>query len=1197
MRKNIRQRKNKELKCLKITSFFHEKPKVLKENILDSIHGSCSGSNVGKENEVMSLSNPSVNINDSEELQTDTTNKHILRSKLLLKESLNTKSASISKNILGRHKLSEEENFTKLKRFKKFSNSINEFEYQDKNYVELTSENQVDKFNNDDDKSNAENVHPLRNDNDSLNSNVLASINAVEDVKVQEDRESVMEDECILSSWEKDIKDDIEIDRDEHFRILGIYHHKEVQKIDLLLTLEKKNVKRICSLEGVWMNTVCEVGDVVCVQAEFIEGRAKIDNENGLLIIHPDYLISSTTVSSALFCMRKTVLADKFQGWDSGNMSMLLGTIIHQLFQEVVQDDEISYESLNERLHSILTQRGNLNFLYENKTNETVIKQEAANYFPHIIKWKQENMNSCLTDEKEKRSEMTISSIVDIEDAIWCPRYGIRGKIDLTAEVNIHSKKKHIPIELKTGKSSFSFEHQAQVILYTMMMEYRNEDCNNGLLLYLKDGPQMRSIISSHDVRRDLIQLRNDLVHHIINSSNPRSFSSESSHILDGVPQPINKKRFCEKCPLLLPCTLNQRIFGGKLDTDHIMNELIPENTNHLSASHLNYFKHWYILLHLEKQSSKNSFGHQFWKQDVIEREQQGLCLSKMVLIPTLQRSDKWSTKKSYIHLFKRHSLNGHTSIMGLQESDCVIVSENESRELAVGTGEIININNNCVEILLDRDLYQRPTWTKETYRVDKRTFDSSTTIQLTNLLHLMDDADGSARLRKWLIDLQPPSFQQTFPLKDEESPIFKSLNKQQINAIEKILSSNDYILLKGMPGTGKTFTLVTLVRLLVEKGNSVLLTSHTHSALDNILMKLKEHDVDFVRLGRLSRIHPKVRSHAVEILTENIKTTKELEYFYNSKKVVGVTCLGINHPVFQHRCFDFCIVDEASQILQTVCLGPLFYANKFILIGDSQQLPPVVQNKEARLRGMSESLFLRLEMAENTIELNLQYRMNGEIMMLCNLLTYDGKLKCASADVENARLIIPKLSCLPDSIGWHKLLLSESTNSILFLNLDGLPAPESYDSQGLVQNEIEANIVTQISWTIIKGGILENDIGIITPYKKQVSLICNSLERHHLPTIEVNTVDQYQGRDKSVIIISCVRSSTGNKVAELLEDERRLNVAISRAKLKLIFVGSKSTLINYIPFKKLFMHLTNEQVKDACKSSISTFWDDVANF
>lgn len=444
------------------------------------------------------------------------------------------------------------------------------------------------------------------------------------------------------------------------------------------------------------------------------------------------------------------------------------------------------------------------------------------------------------------------------------------------------------------------------------------------------------------------------------------------------------------------------------------------------------------------------------------------------------------------------------------------------------------------------------------------------------------------------IIDFRKPHFVQFLSsvlphdAKDTVANILKGLNKPQKQAMKRVLLSKDYTLIVGMPGTGKTTTICTLVRILYACGFSVLLTSYTHSAVDNILLKLKRFQVGFLRLGRTQKIHPEIQKFGEEeiLQAKSIKTLSGLEELYNSQPVVGTTCMGVNHPIFTRRRFDFCIVDEASQISQPICLGPLFFADRFVLVGDHQQLPPLVQSAEARELGMSESLFKRLEKNQDAVvNLTVQYRMNSKIMSLSNKLVYEGRLECASERVSTATVQLPQLKSLkleleigetPET-AWIKDVL-EPSNPVVFLNTENIPAPETEEKCG-VSNWIEAKLVAYLAFLFGKAGCKPSDIGIIAPYRHQLKVISTSFAKLSSSTVEVNTVDKYQGRDKSVIIVSFVRSNTDGKLGDLLKDWRRLNVALTRAKHKLILLGCVPTLSRFDSLQQLIGYLGNENL------------------
>jgi len=229
------------------------------------------------------------------------------------------------------------------------------------------------------------------------------------------------------------------------------------------------------------------------------------------------------------------------------------------------------------------------------------------------------------------------------------------------------------------------------------------------------------------------------------------------------------------------------------------------------------------------------------------------------------------------------------------------------------------------------------------------------------------------------------------------------------------------------MPGTGKTHTIAHIVQALVQNGKTVLITAYTHSAVDNVLLKVKELQVPFLRLGSKELILPQLHQHTLSFT--DFKTTRELEgiitpFFFKTSllldsnlspsarvapekvPVIATTCSGISAALLQRRMFDYCIVDEASQITLPICVGPLKYATKFMLVGDLYQLPPLVKNVDAKSSGMAESLFKRLSEAhpDSVAALQYQYRMNSDIMLLSNELIYSNRLKCGTPEVAQVR-------------------------------------------------------------------------------------------------------------------------------------------------------------------------------------------------
>ncbi|KAI6066495.1 DNA replication ATP-dependent helicase/nuclease DNA2 isoform X3 [Aix galericulata] len=953
----------------------------------------------------------------------------------------------------------------------------------------------------------------------------------------------------------------------------------------------------LCILRNGWESVPVVPGDIVHLEGNCTSGTWIIDEQSGYLILYPDLLLSGTTISSSIRCIRRAVLSEKFRGSDSGSHQMLVGTILHEIFQQSVTNN-LSPEKVKELANKIVYGQKYLREMYHLNLKQAEVMQEIEEYLPSFFKWTEDFMHNPVNQNKMQlklssgdktgdfSSKIEIVEILDIEENIWSPRFGLKGKIDVTAKVKIHHQSgvqsKIMPLELKSGKESNSIEHRSQVILYTMLNLERRLDPEAGFLLYLKTGT-MYPVSGTRMDKRELMKLRNQVAFYLMHSTYKSAVGRQSQ--LAALPPVIDDSQTCKYCSQMHNCFLYSRAVEGKIASVSFppaMVSIIEKETQHLKPSHLEYFSLWYLMLTLEMQTGEGRKGYKnIWMIPSLEREKAGDCVGNMIRIDQVQEI----SEGQYLHSFQRK--NGTIPGANLLAGDRVVVSGEENGLLGLATGYVREISATKVSCLLGRNLSKLPKDT--TFRLDHEEGAFGTGVPFENLSKLMKDSPVSEKLRNLIIDFDKPRFIQhlssVLPAEAKETVanILKGLNKPQKQAMKQVLLSKDYTLIVGMPGTGKTTTICALVRILSACGFSVLLTSFTHTAVDNILLKLAKFKVGFLRLGRAQKVHPDVRKFTEEEIcrSKSINSVTDLEELYNSQPVVATACMGVNHPIFAQRQFDFCIVDEASQISQPICLGPLFCSKRFVLVGDHQQLPPLVQNSEARDLGMSESLFKRLEQNQNAVvQLTVQYRMNSKIMSLSNMLVYEGKLECGSEKVSNATVNLPnlkklKLELADASKTWLKEVL-EPDKPVCFLNTEKVPAPEHAEKGG-VYNVTEAKLVFFLTSLFIQAGCKPSDIGVISPYRHQLKIITDLMVRLKENRVEVNTIDKYQGRDKSIIIVSFVRNSYEENLGTLLKDWRRLNVAITRAKHKLVMVGCIPSLRRYPPLEKLLCHLQSE--------------------
>ncbi|XP_065062529.1 DNA replication ATP-dependent helicase/nuclease DNA2-like isoform X2 [Rhopilema esculentum] len=984
---------------------------------------------------------------------------------------------------------------------------------------------------------------------------------------------------------------------------------------------EETSQEAICILREDWEGMEVCPGDSVHITGHSLQPGETLVLDNSspnYLVLFPDTLVSGTTISMGITCPRRAVLSELFKT-DGPNEVMFLGTFLHELFDFFIQGKDFGLPVLERRSSQLLSQYDNLNTIYSLGIDYRSFMEKVRELCSAMSRWARKFLKAepCPSDDiidfkrgseaaPESDARLSVSNIVDIEENILCPSLGLKGKIDASVTVKIHREKKGkesrnksskcletylLPLELKTGKMFSklgSIEHRAQVILYTLMMsEKYDKDIDAGLLYYLKTG-HLQGVPATVKERRSLIIKRNELA---------RYLSKENQRSALSVPGLLKNERTCKRCPAVNTCMVfHKSVEQGTKETSGVGN-LFEEVTGHLTEKELEYFVKWYRLLMLEGQEEFVSNGYkEMWAKTSEKKEKSGKCFSKMK-VKTESKEDETLWTYSFCKCENKNFAVPLNSL-SIGVGDRVVISEENCKTFGLCTGYIHSVTNMEVHIQCRERIRPRGKIYDSIFRIEKDESLSGQKIPLGNLMKLLlSSTEADAKLRKLIIEFVAPKFSlvrenefleitgkikcpgtamltnqnsgQKYLVSDtsikEIARIYHGLNPDQARAVRQCLSAEDYVMILGMPGTGKTTTIACLVNILTLLGKSVLIASYTHSAVDNILLKLKKMNLDFIRLGNKRSIHEEIRPFLADEAAKNIKSIEGLHHFYNQKNIVATTCLGINHPLFLKKRFDYCIVDEASQITQPVCFGAIRNSDVFVLVGDHYQLPPLVQSVEARHSGMDVSLFRLLsEKHPSAIaSLRFQYRMHRDIMSLANTLVYGHRMQCGSDKIATHILrlqIENSISSDSDQL----LRIIDPSRPVVFINTDSIPCLESMAGKH-IQNEGEASILSQIVYGLMRCGVDPSNIGVISPFRNQLKVIkeslTTSLGRNVILDLEINTVDKYQGRDKSCIIVSFVRSNSRKQVGELLKDWRRVNVAVTRAKQKLIMVGSRETL------------------------------------
>lgn len=498
----------------------------------------------------------------------------------------------------------------------------------------------------------------------------------------------------------------------------------------LLLGKEASPFLFKCTLTGTWVTTNLELGEIVNVFSnQFTADDGFIISDTaGFVVVNPDNLISCTSVASTLFCTRKAWLSEKFKG--TGNKVMLIGTLVHELLQECCLKKLHREDQIKTQMKEQLTGPGMLQSAYLTGMTESELEREVVKYVPWIVQWLDKYVVKEAGELHDNyRKKLKVLKFVDIEDNIWCHYNGTKGKVDFTVEVRLYdnksftSRKAVLPMELKTGKSSFSAEHVAQATLYSMMMHNRQfGECDSALLLYLKDGPKLKLVSPSDPSRIALIQRRNDHEYFTRQDVLGPDFK-DSSHS-------------CSSCDHLLDCSLMARNFEEeKLAATSQMPLLTASATMHLSHDEISFFGQW--IKKLYDHRNRPNISNDFWNQTAEQREEQGLSLAGMRIIRskkftyTFARSESYDCSRDVSAVIKDWNVRERVAIS-------LDPNPGDRRDMvAILTGFIEKLDNGEVTCTFDKSLQQ--SLERNVFRIDRLARSTSAFLSnFSSLLRLM---------------------------------------------------------------------------------------------------------------------------------------------------------------------------------------------------------------------------------------------------------------------------------------------------------------------------------------------------------------------------------------------------------------------------------------------------------------------------
>lgn len=628
----------------------------------------------------------------------------------------------------------------------------------------------------------------------------------------------------------------------------------------------------------------------------------------------------------------------------------------------------------------------------------------------------------------------------------------------------------------------------------------------------------------------------------------------------------------------------------------------------------MQYFQDLLALLDIEQAEDRLQYQKLTEKSGVQERRANGLSWYPVAIRGTEL------TKGDYVQIEVERTTHQDVSHILRFGMPAALFSNHDPKESRI-EGIISHQSGNKLKINFRID--ELPDWASDGKLGVDVLFDDNSYYEMRSALKTADKRveNSNETLLQVLVGEKEPTFHNEVLL----APV-AGLNESQAKAVHQIISANELAIVHGPPGTGKTTTIVQAVKALIQQGvKKILVTAPSNTAVDLLTEKMAEQKISVLRIGNPARVTERLLAHTMDnqmaehssmkdvkrlkkqaqefksmahkykrnfgraeqqqrklLFDEAYKIMKEVErseqYVMDDvitrAQVITATLVGANHYSVRNQQYDIAIIDEAGQALEPSCWIPILKAKKVVLAGDHCQLPPTIKSQEAAKGGLIKTLLEKCveKHPEAVSLLEEQYRMHEHIMQFSSSIFYSNKLK-ANINVAS-RLLFP------------------NDMPLQFIDTAGCGFDEKLEGTSSTNPEEAAFLIKHLEQLVTELNAhypLDSfpSIGIIAPYKQQILVIKEQLEHvpelaPYLHRITVNTVDSFQGQERDIIYISMTRSNSEGEIG-FLSDIRRMNVAMTRAKMKLIVIGDSATLAQFKFYEKF---VTYAQSIDGYKSA-----------
>ncbi|QLD87320.1 AAA family ATPase [Natronomonas halophila] len=765
---------------------------------------------------------------------------------------------------------------------------------------------------------------------------------------------------------------------------------------------------------------------------------------------------------------------------------VIKGTVVHEVFGDLLRGRDLD-DSIEERVAEAALDIGLLGETADSVADD--IRENAA----AIQGWLQQGR---LGDDADTwRSEQTLIS----------KQFGIKGRADAV--------RRGMPVELKTGKNLTKeprFQDKVQAACYALLLAGNLEDApDTGTLLYTKNTALERNEESGDLSPAKEFSIGSGFLQFVLRTRNEIAAAEHDM----SVPTGYEANAKCEYCFEQDTCM----VVSGRLDKESKAGQIGEP----LPQEERDYFERFYRAIEEERREVHKEY-RKLWEQTATERADDDRALID------LEPLDRRAVSGGRWRLRAERTSD---AVSKIREGDRVLASDGDPID---GTAELATVEElgEDVVVVADEPLDLR--------RLDVYPSEIGVDRQLTALHDAI--LRGDPDRKDVLFGRRDPEF-------SGEERTYIDNNDAQNEAVNKAVNAEDFALVHGPPGTGKTYTLAQTVRTLVRSGERVLLSAFTNRAVDNAIEALEEQGfTDIVRWGSESGVRDDMQEYRMERSGDPRERAAELQ----DAQVVAATTAACGSRALKEQHFDVAVVDEAGQLTEPGTFLATNLADRFVLVGDHEQLPPVVRAEN----DLQESLFERLieTYPEAGVMLDRQYRMSQRVQWFSSEEFYDSQLRPANGEVAAQRLDqLPGVE--------SDALPPELQNPVSFVDPDGRADGNT--------NRIEADRVAEIVQSFREVGVAPEDIGVIAPFRAQVA----EISRRVPADIAVDTVDRFQGSSKEVIVLSFVASE--DLESPIFEDYRRVNVALTRAKKSLVLVGDAGALAT-VPFYERMLKWAN---------------------